>query len=120
MEKIRTSTELNSYNPHKKHEGSHFQQYSENVYYVRADLSMLKGRLEKGVKLNAKIVLVLSTHKFLIRFLGNNYIMDSTMQFERFDEVVVSVEEVDPVLKLKILPPEKKRPLNGGKMDIKV
>ena len=120
MEKIKTSTEMSSYNPYKKHQGSHFQQYSENVYYVRADLSMLKGRLVKGKKLSARVVLVLSKDKFLLRFLGNNYIMESTMPFERFDEVVVSVEETDPMLKLKILPPEKKRPLFGGKMDIKV
>jgi len=120
MEKIKTSTELNSYNPYKKHEGSHFQQFSENVYYVRADLNMLKGRLVKGTKLKAKIVLVLSKNKFLIRFLGNNYIMESTMHFERFDEATVAVEETEPILKLKILPPERSRPLNGGKMDIKI
>ncbi len=120
MEKIETSTKMNSYNHYKKHEGSHFQQFSENVYFVRIDLSKLKGKVVKGTKLKARIVLVLSTNSFLIRFLGNNYIMKSKMPFERFDEVIVSVEETEPLLKLKILPPEKKKPLNGGKMDIKV
>jgi hypothetical protein len=120
MEKISTSTEMGSYNPYKKNESSHFQQSTGNTYYVRADLSMLKGRLEKGKKIDARIVLVLSKSKFLIRFLGNNYIMHSTMKFERFDEVIVSVEETEPLLKLKILPPERKRPLHGGSMDIKV
>lgn len=120
MEKIKISTKLSSYAPYKKHEGSHFQQYSENIYYVRAGLSTLTGKFVKGKKLNARIVLVLSKNKFLIRFLGNNYIMDSTMHFDRFDEVTVSVEETEPILKLKILPLNKARPLHGGKMDIKI
>ena len=119
MEKIKTSTESSSYNSFKRHEGSHFKQFSENIYYVRGDLSMLKGRLVQGAKLDARIVLVLG-NKFLIRFLGNNYIMESKIPFVRFDEVIVSVEETEPILKLKIMPPEKKKPLHGGTMDIKV
>lgn len=103
MDKLVQSGPLNArdhYNRQKQDNGSKH----ENIYYIQADISSLQGKLEKGSVLNARIILCLGAKKYLLRFLGNNYIMQSDLEFKKFDEVQVSVENTEPKLQLKILP----------------
>jgi len=120
MDRLKSSSAVNAGHQYKGQQDSGNMYHSENVYYVKSDIENLKGKLEKGVILQARIILDIGDKKYLLRFQGGNYIMESDLRFERFDEVLVSVEATEPKLKLKILPPPRKKNNNSGQMDILV
>lgn len=109
MEKLKSSAGINARNQYSSQKDSGNPYHSENVYYVKPDISNLRDKLKKGSTIQARIILDLGNRKYLLRFQGGNYIMESDLKFEKFDEVQVSVEETDPKLKLRILPPPKKK-----------
>lgn len=119
MDKLGQSTSLDARDHYNRHQKEYGSGHSENVYYVQSDISNLKGRLEEGSVLNARIVLCLGEKKYLLRFLGGNYIMQSELDFDRFDEVQVSVEKTEPQLQLRILP-KKTASQHNGQLDIRV
>ena len=65
--------------------------------------------LRPGMRLKGRIVLCLGNHRYLLRIQGFNLVMYSTFYFDRFDEVVVSVERTRPRLKVRL----KKRVAQG-------
>ncbi|MCB0281064.1 MAG: hypothetical protein KDF60_00660 [Calditrichaeota bacterium] len=116
MDKLIQSGPLNARDHYNRQQQDKSGQH-ENIYYVQADISSLHGKLQKGSVLNARIILCLGSKKYLLRFLGNNYIMQSDLDFKKFDDVQVSVENTEPKLQLKILP--KKSPTkHDGLTDI--
>ena len=119
MDKLNQSASLNAHDHYNRQKDNDAFTHQENIYYVQSDISGLKGKLKKGSVFNARIVLPISENKYLLRFLGGNYVMESHLDFKRFDEVQVSVEETEPKLMLKILP-KPKRSSHEGKMDILV
>ncbi|HED11104.1 MAG TPA: hypothetical protein ENJ10_10485 [Caldithrix abyssi] len=118
MDKLGQTTGVSAYGRHnQKRDGSHKNRKS--VYYIDTDISALKDKVKPGDTIKARIVLDLGENKYVLRFYGYNYIMESHIKFNRFDEVTLDVEATDPRLKLKIRKPEKKR-THGGHMDIRV
>ncbi len=72
------------------------------TFIVECNIRQLQERLEKGQMLDGRIVLVLSEHKYLLRILGVNLVMESKLRFKRFDEVKVRVQNVHPKLQLAL------------------
>lgn len=62
--------------------------------------------------LRCRIVLKISSRKYLLRIYGYNMVMESNLDFNRFDEVDIRVEQVYP--KLKLRPVVDKRSNNRG------
>lgn len=120
MDRLKGSTAVNAGHQYTGQQDSGNIYHSENVYYVKSDIENLKDKLEKGTTLQARIILDLGNKKYLLRFQGGNYIMESDLHFVRFDEVLVSVEAIEPKLKLRILPPQRKTTNRSGHMDILV
>jgi len=73
------------------------------VYIVDSDLSNLKRKLVKGAKFSSRIVLKIIENKYVLRIFGYNLVMQSKINFERFDEAELMVEQTSPKLKLSIL-----------------
>lgn len=84
------------------------QTQDQFVYIVESDLSKLKRKLIKGAKFSSRIVLKLNNNKYVLRIFGYNLVMQSKINFERFDEVELKVEQLSPKLKLSIISQVKK------------
>ncbi|RMH60358.1 MAG: hypothetical protein D6677_13875 [Calditrichaeota bacterium] len=109
MEKLSHTSAVSAYgryNPKNKSGGRH----KKPVYYIDNDLSALQDKVARGDILKARIVLDLENGKYVLRFLGYNFIMESKIKFNRFDEVELEVEAVTPRLKLRIRPPQQHSP----------
>jgi hypothetical protein len=99
--------------------------YEPAVFLVEGDLRGLRNRLRKGQVIDARIVLCLSDHKYLLRIYGYNLVMESRLSFNRFDEVRVQVNRVWPKLELSLRRKTEKDTeaglsANSGGMDIVV
>ncbi len=117
MDKLTQTTALTAYGRYNPGHNRSKGQKKKTVYYINTDLSALSDKVGKGDIIKARIVLVLEKNKYVLRFFGYNYIMESHLTFERFDEVELEVEAVSPRLKLRIKPPA--RSVDGNhKMDI--
>ncbi len=118
MDRLGQTTGVSAYGRHnQKRNDSHKNRKS--VYYIDTDISALRDRLKKGDSIKARIVLDLGENKYVLRFYGYNYIMESHIEFKRFDEVTLEVEAIDPRLKLRIRPPGRRMP-RSRHMDIRV
>jgi len=60
-------------------------------------------KLRKGMHLTSRIILVLGHNRYLLRIYGYNLIMESTLKFNRFDEIHIEVLHVRPKLKLRFI-----------------
>lgn len=120
MDKLSGTSSASANNQYRRQQDSGMESYSENVFYVRGDLSAIQHKFKKGQILDARIILCLGDHKYLLRFLGSNYVMESKLSFKRFAEVKVEVEETEPKLKLKMLPLLKRTTAGLGKTDITI
>ncbi len=65
-------------------------------------LNRFLSRLRPGMQLKARIVLCLGNGRYLMRIQGFNLVMHSHFRFNRFDEVVVRVEQTQPKLKVRL------------------
>jgi hypothetical protein len=119
MDKLSQSSSASARDHYNRQRQDNSSAHTENVYYVHSDISNLQGKLEQGSMLNARIVLCLGDKKYLLRFLGGNYIMHSELDFKRFEEVKVCVEKTETQLELRILP-NKTPPKHNGKLDISI
>jgi len=123
IEKIKDLSSMDSYHAFdadRRHTEQSLDYSGENIYYVQTDTAHLKRKLKKGAILKGRIVLCLKENRYLLRFLGNNFMMFSPLKFERKDEVRLRVEAVEPKLQFKILAREEKETAPKGKLDITI
>jgi len=59
-------------------------------------------RLHKGMLIKSRIVLKLSEHHYALRLFGYNLLMESKLNFSRFDEIFIEVVKTKPKLVLKL------------------
>jgi len=59
-------------------------------------------RLHKGMLIKSRIVLKLSEHHYALRMFGYNLLMESRLNFNRFDEILIEVVRTKPKLVLKL------------------
>lgn len=123
IEKVKDMSAMDNYHafdPERRHNEQSLQYSGENIYYITTDTAYLKRKLIKGNILKGRIVLCLKDNKYLLRFLGNNFLMYSPLKFERKDEVFLRVENTDPKLQFKILPTDEPEAKTNGKLDITI
>ena len=72
-------------------------------FIVEANIQNLQDRLEKGQILDGKIVFCMENNLYLLRILGQNLIMESRFNFNRFENVKVKVKKLSPKLELVLL-----------------
>ncbi len=59
-------------------------------------------RLHKGMLIKSRIVLKLGEHHYALRLFGYNMLMESRLNFNRFDEIFIEVFQTRPKLVLKL------------------
>ena len=85
-------------------------QYSYSKgYIVKGDLDNLLRRLKKGMQLRGRIVDCLGENKYLLRIWGYNILTESKQSFQRQDEILLIVREVEPRLILDLIPDKQSR-----------
>ena len=72
-------------------------------YLIKGGLDNLIRRLEKGMRLRARIVDCAGENKYLLRIWGYNILTESRRVFQQFDEVQLIVREVTPHLVLDLI-----------------
>ena len=72
-------------------------------FIVETDIQNLQDRLEKDQILDGRIVLCMENNLYLLRILGQNLIMKSRLNFNRFENVKVKVKKLTPKLELVLL-----------------
>ncbi|RLD16527.1 hypothetical protein DRI50_01645 [candidate division KSB1 bacterium] len=77
------------------------------VLIIENDLSPLLKRLKKGNIVKGRIVHSLTEHHYLLRILGYNLVMKSNLKFNRFQEVLFRIQEIDDKIKLRIIDPKR-------------
>ena len=80
---------------------------SMNVLIVEEDLRPLLKRLQKGSIVKGRIVHILSQHHYLLRILGHNLVMKSNLKFNRFQEVLFRIQEIDSRIRLRLIDPQR-------------
>ncbi len=118
MDGLGKATAVSAYGRHNQ-KGNGSYKNRKSVYYIDTDISALKDKVKPGDTIKARIVLDLGENKYVLRFYGYNYIMESHIDFKRFDEVALEVEATEPRFKLRIRKPEKRKS-HDGHMDIRV
>lgn len=76
-----------------------------HVFILEADLSPLLKRLQKGQIIKGRIVHIFPGQRYLLRILGHNLVMQSNLKFQRFQEVLLRIQEVDRKIKLRVIDP---------------
>ena len=77
-------------------------QNEQFVYLIDGDLSYLRRKLKKGSNISGRIVLRMENNKYILRIFGYNLVMQSELDFERFDEVELTVNQVSPNFELSV------------------
>ncbi|HQU70664.1 MAG TPA: hypothetical protein PKV71_14175 [Calditrichia bacterium] len=92
--------------------------HSPGTFIVDEDASYLVQKLTEGSVVKGRIVLCLGQGKYLLRIYGRNIVMRSDMEFERRQEIELTVKAVRPHLILIPTPPGKNGTLQPGKTDL--
>ena len=77
--------------------------YSQLGMMEDGSLEQLMSRLKPGMILRARIILRLEKHKYLLRIYGCNLVMESHLEFNRFDEIDILVSETSPRLIVQVV-----------------
>ena len=77
-------------------------QQEQLVYIIDGDLSHLRRKLKPGSTVSSRVVIKLNETKYILRIFGYNLVMESKMNFDRFDEVSLVVKQVSPKLVMEI------------------
>jgi hypothetical protein len=75
---------------------------NEALFQIDGDLQPLLKRLRKGMKIPSRIIYVLGENRYLFRIFGYNIMMESNIQFQRFEEVEIIVDRLHPKLFLSL------------------
>ena len=78
-----------------------------NVLIIEENLQSLLKRLQQGSIVKGRIVHILSPHHYLLRILGHNLVMKSNVKFNRFQEVLFRIQEIDSRIKLRLIDPQR-------------
>lgn len=84
-------------------------------------LGRVINKLRKGMQIRSRIVLKLGARHYALRLFGHNLLMESRLNFERFDEIIIQVRKVRPKLVMKLLRTHKNgdsRKNNNKRMNI--
>ncbi len=74
----------------------------EPLFRIEGDLKPLLQRLKKGMVLRSRIVYALGNNQYLLRLFGYNLLMESELEFKRFDEIEIEVKKLYPKLHLSV------------------
>jgi len=87
-------------------------------YQVESGLEKLFQRLKKGQRLKGCIIDTIEPDGYLLRIHGYNILTQSKEPFNKFDEIELVVQEIDPHLTLNLVqePLQARRKVTG--MDI--
>ncbi|MCK4295357.1 MAG: hypothetical protein KAW56_02255 [Candidatus Marinimicrobia bacterium] len=75
----------------------------DSNYIVKEDLDKLLKHLKKGMKVQGRIVDCLGDNRYLLRIRGYNILTYSEQLFQRFDDIQLTVVEVEPHFVLDLL-----------------
>ncbi len=91
-----------------------------NFVIIENDLNPLLKRLKQGSVIKGRIVHILGPHHYLLRILGHNLVMKSDLRFDRLQEVLFRVQEIDAKIKLRLVDPKREffHIKNSGKMNL--
>lgn len=89
--------------------------FPENLVIIEdTGVGRLFDRLQKGMRIKSRIVLVLDKRRYLLRIHGYNLVMESKLNFDRLEEIWIEVQAVQPKLKLRLLKSEHEKTVLGG------
>ena len=76
----------------------------KNNFFIIEDpgIGRVIDRLHKGMLIKSRIVLKLDDHHYALRMFGYNMLMESSLNFNRFDEIFIEVFKTQPKLVLKL------------------
>ncbi len=75
-------------------------------FTIVGNLEELLRRFEPGREVQGRIVLELDENHYLLRIMGYNMLMESRLNFRRFDEVVLRIKQLHPRLILELVDQE--------------
>jgi hypothetical protein len=84
-----------------------WREYEPFMYTVDADISPVLSRLQKGMIIDARIILCLDDDRYLIRISGYNTVMRSKFKYNKRDEIKLKVKATSPRLILQPLEGQK-------------
>ena len=79
-----------------------YKNFGEKEYLLEPNLNDLLRRLEKGMKLQGRIVECYGRNMYLLRIWGYNILTESEYFFNKFEEVNLVVRGIEPHLILDI------------------
>ena len=80
----------------------HFRNFT-----IVGNLEELLRRFEPGKEVQGRIVLELGGNHYLLRIMGYNMLMESRLNFRRFEEVVLRIKQLQPRLVLELVDKER-------------
>lgn len=91
-------------------------------FVIEGDAGRLFNRLQKGQIVSARIVMVITDDRYLLRIQGHNLVMRSKRKFKRQEEVDVVVKATKPYLILDVASSSTKKNImhssNSSRTDI--
>jgi len=82
---------------------SDYENSPDSSFITRGDLDNLLRRLRKGMKLSGRIIECLENNRYLLRIQGYNILTCSEQLFQKFDEIQLTVIEIEPHLVLDFM-----------------
>ncbi|MCD6441550.1 MAG: hypothetical protein J7L86_07205 [Candidatus Marinimicrobia bacterium] len=82
---------------------SDYKNSQDSSFVTKNDLDNLLRRLRKGMKLSGRIIECLENNRYLLRIWGYNILTYSEQLFQKFDEIQLTVIEIEPHLVLDFM-----------------
>ncbi len=82
---------------------SDYENSQDSSFVTRGDLDNLLRRLRKGMNLSGRIIECLENNRYLLRIQGYNILTYSEQLFQKFDEIQLTVIELEPHLVLDFM-----------------
>ena len=72
--------------------------YKSQSFSVKYNLEELKKRLKKGMVLKARILESIKENRYILRVWNYNIYTESKKKFEKNEEIIMTVKEIEPNL----------------------